>query len=106
MALHFTADQKGRSAFPGHLFINLEKVMTRWTHFNGIIQGNGLGYTIRMSTSPRRKYQSGTPANYSQKTIDEATVFYTVDTEYSPYIRFIKEKSLVKQPENNKKCYH
>lgn len=102
MALHFTADQKGKISFSlSHSLVYQPEKVTEGKDeliFNGIIQGNGLGYTIRMKVL----HQGGSiKVGHQQITVegaDEATVFYTVDTEYSPYIRFIKEKSLVKQP--------
>ncbi|KAB5348918.1 hypothetical protein F9995_08890 [Bacteroides salyersiae] len=87
MALHFTANQKGKISFSlSHSLVYQPEKVTEGKDeliFNGIIQGNGLGYTIRMKVL----HQGGSiKVGHQQITVegaDEATVFYTVDTEYS-----------------------
>lgn len=90
MALHFTADKKGEISFSlshplvypaSEVIDNRDELI-----FNGIIQGNGLGYSIRIKVI-RRGGSIRIDRDRGQITVreaDEATVFYAVDTEYAP----------------------
>lgn len=90
MALHFTADKKGEISFSlSHpLIYPASEVIENKDEliFNGVIEGNGLGYSLRIKVireggeilidrSSRQIKVNGA---------DKATVFYTVDTEYAP----------------------
>lgn len=90
MALHFTADKKGEISFSlSHpLIYPASEVIENKDEliFNGVIEGNGLGYSLRIKVireggeilidrSSRQIKVNGA---------DKATVFYAVDTEYAP----------------------
>lgn len=90
MALHFTADKKGEISFSlSHpLIYPASEVIDNRDEliFNGVIQGNGLGYSIRIKVI-RRGGSIRIDRDRGQITVrgaDEATVFYAVDTEYAP----------------------
>lgn len=88
MALHFKANKKGEIGFTlSHSFVYKPDEVVEGVdeiEFNGRIQRNGLGYTVRIKV-----IQEGGEVNVNQQQIiikgaDEVTVFYAVDTEYSP----------------------
>lgn len=90
MALHFTADKKGEISFSlSHpLIYPASEVIENKDEliFNGIIEGNGLGYSLRIKVI-REGGEILIDCDRGQITVrgaDEATVFYAVDTEYAP----------------------
>lgn len=88
MALHFTADKKGEISFSlSHpLIYPASEVIENKDEliFNGIIEGNGLGYSLRIKVIHRGGNIRIDRGQITVRGADEATVFYTVDTEYAP----------------------
>lgn len=90
MALHFTADKKGEISFSlSHpLIYPASEVIENKDEliFNGVIEGNGLGYSLRIKVIREGGEILIDRSNRQIKVngADKATVFYTVDTEYAP----------------------
>lgn len=89
MSLHFSADRKGVISFDlshGLLYAPDEIIAEEGgLAFSGLIPENGLEYTVRIRILHEGGRVSVNPGSgISVREADEATVFYTVDTEYAP----------------------
>lgn len=90
MALHFSSDTQGQISFTVYqdMTQKVESVDVKNGNelvINGLIEGSGLTYCVRIAVLNKGGDISAEQGKLTVKNADNATILYTVKTEYDPY---------------------